>query len=449
MIVYVLCYGAAWMFAESRHPYLAGLCLLGAALWLYYEDYRRSGNLLHLRALFALSFVGGQGLAALRLSRLSQDWNAMTWLSFLAAFTGFYAVFWYLEGGSGARWNRQRRRADFGDARQPVFMAACILTVLSAGCFAAEAVILGYIPLFVRGVPHAYSYFHLTGIHYVTVSCVLVPSLSVIFFCIDRGRSRTQTRALLALDALALLIPILCVSRSQLLMAVLLAAFTYIQMGERIHLPAFAGAAAALAVAYVAMTAARSHDSAYLKAVFEMKQEKMPLFLSQPYMYVANNYDNFDCLTGQAAGHTWGLRMLAPLWSLSGLKFLYPSLTPGPVFVTRPEMTTLTLIYDAYYDFGLIGVLLFSCALGFVSFVLMRKMEHVRNPILYLLYAQMAFYLLLSFFTTWFSNSATWFYLAVTGAAALYVSFFRGSGLSGIGRRKGGRRFAIKKGALL
>ena len=256
------------MFAESRHPYLAGLCLLGAALWLYYEDYRRSGNLLHLRALFALSFVGGQGLAALRLSRLSQDWNAMTWLSFLAAFTGFYAVFWYLEGGSGARWNRQRRRADFGDARQPVFMAACILTVLSAGCFAAEAVILGYIPLFVRGVPHAYSYFHLTGIHYVTVSCVLVPSLSVIFFCIDRGRSRTQTRALLALDALALLIPILCVSRSQLLMAVLLAAFTYIQMGERIHLPAFAGAAAALAVAYVAMTAARSHDSAYLKAVF-------------------------------------------------------------------------------------------------------------------------------------------------------------------------------------
>lgn len=104
------------MFAMSRHPYPAGLCLLGAALWLYYEDYRRSGNALHLRALFALSFVGGQGLAALRLSRLSQDWNAMTWLSFLAAFSGFYAVFWYLEGGSGARWNRQSRRADFGDA---------------------------------------------------------------------------------------------------------------------------------------------------------------------------------------------------------------------------------------------------------------------------------------------------------------------------------------------
>ena len=205
------------MFAMSRHPYPAGLCLLGAALWLYYEDYRRSGNALHLRALFALSFVGGQGLAALRLSRLSQDWNAMTWLSFLAAFSGFYAVFWYLEGGSGARWNRQSRRADFGDAKQPIFAAACILTVLSAGCFAAEAAALGYIPLFVRGVPHAYSYFHLTGIHYVTVSCALVPSLSVMYFCIDRGRNQTQTAALLVMDALALLIPVLCVSRSQLL----------------------------------------------------------------------------------------------------------------------------------------------------------------------------------------------------------------------------------------
>ena len=64
----------------------------------------------------------------------------------------------------------------------------CGLTVLSLGCFIAEAVILGYVPLFLRGVPHAYSEFHLTGIHYFTVSCVLVPSLTVLYVHMRNGR---------------------------------------------------------------------------------------------------------------------------------------------------------------------------------------------------------------------------------------------------------------------
>ena len=46
----------------------------------------------------------------------------------------------------------------------------------------------------------------------------------------------------------------------------------------------------------------------------------------------------------------------------------------------------------------------------------------VRNPISYLFYAQIAVYMMLSFFTTWFSNPTTWFYLAVTGAAAFAAS---------------------------
>lgn len=57
---------------------------------------------------------------------------------------------------------------------------AVILTV-SVLCFILEAAVLGYVPFFLRGVPHAYSEFHITGVHYFTVSCVLVPALSVIY----------------------------------------------------------------------------------------------------------------------------------------------------------------------------------------------------------------------------------------------------------------------------
>ena len=71
MIVYLVCYAASLLLALGRHYLLSGAGLLAAAVYLYASDYIRSGNLLHLRGIFALSFVGGQGLACMKLSYLS------------------------------------------------------------------------------------------------------------------------------------------------------------------------------------------------------------------------------------------------------------------------------------------------------------------------------------------------------------------------------------------
>ena len=181
MIVYLVCYAASLLLALSRHYLLSGAGLLAAAVYLYASDYIRSGNLLHLRGIFALSFEGGQGLACMKLSYLSQAWSAGTWLGLLAAFAGFYLAFYYLEAFSGEASVRvgghsgavQRRGLE--SYAGTVFFCAVALAAVSAGCFAIEAVYMGYIPLLLRGVPHAYSYFHVTGLHYLTVSCVLVP----------------------------------------------------------------------------------------------------------------------------------------------------------------------------------------------------------------------------------------------------------------------------------
>lgn len=427
MIVYLVCYAASLLLALSRHYLLSGAGLLAAAVYLYASDYIRSGNLLHLRGIFALSFVGGQGLACMKLSYLSQAWSARTWLGLLAAFAGFYLAFYYLEAFSGEASVRvgghsgavQRRGLE--SYAGTVFFCAVALAVVSAGCFAIEAVYMGYIPLLLRGVPHAYSYFHVTGLHYLTVSCVLVPALSVIYFCIEGGRSRGRLVCMLLADAAAVAIPLLCVSRSQLLFAVLLALITYMQMEHQLNPIYVVFALAGLIMLYILLTIARSHDTAYLNTVFEMKRH-LPIFVTQPYIYIANNYDNFDCLVKGLVKHSWGMKMLAPFWTLTGLKFLVPSLTAFPYYVTKEELTTLTMFYDAYYDFGVIGVFVFSALLGAAAYLLMRMMRQVQNPITYLLYAQFVLYMLLSFFTTWFSNPSTWFYFAVTAVVAFLVS---------------------------
>ncbi|MEG1293878.1 MAG: O-antigen polymerase [Clostridium sp.] len=421
MTVYLLCYAVAYLFAKSGHYYLSGIGLMAAAIYLYYKDYKKSGNILHLRGLFALSWVGGQGIACLKLSKLSTEWTLTTWLCFLLAFTVFWLVFEQLSRYMGDVNRNDRRRKDFRSLESSVFLCVCGITIISFGCFLIEAMVLGYVPLLLRGVPHAYSYFHLRGIHYLTVSCVLVPALSVIWFCSNCGRDRGKNGVMLLMDIIALMVPILCVSRFQLIMAVILAILTYILMDHRVQFRYVAGAILALVPLYLILTVARSHDVTYLNGIFEMKNSHTPIFITQPYMYVANNYDNFNCLVEGLSSHSWGLKMAAPLWTFSGLKFVFPVLTDFPLFITKEELTTLTMFYDAYYDFGIVGVFGFSAIAGAVSYALMRMMKELRNPIGYVFYAQFAMYLLLSFFTTWFSNPTTWFYFAVTAVLAFVI----------------------------
>ena len=436
MIIYCIGYLTSFLLAQAGWNIPSGLVLIGTALWMYWQDYQRSGNLIHLRGLFFLGFTGGQGVSCLKLSRLQTPWSWMTWFCFFAAALAFYIGFSLTDDRAIGRWDagnfsrnfknepsatlrttnlgRQRTKAiaDSGG----LLIGIVGITAISLAAFVLEAAVLGYIPFFTRGVPHAYSYFHITGVHYFTVSCVLVPPLAVLFYLGKPRASKGEKITAAIAAAISLLIPVLCVSRFQLIFAVGLSAFSYVSVKRTIPLAAAAGLAGAMIPVYVILTIARSHDVAYLNGIFEMKNSSMPIFITQPYMYIANNYDNFNCLVEQLPSHTFGLRMLFPLWALTGLKFLYPSLVSFPIYVTKEELTTVTLLYDAYYDFGAVGVIVFAAALGGVCGYLVKQLKHMQNPAGFILYAQIAMYMALSFFTTWFSNPTTWFYLAATGA---------------------------------
>ena len=178
----------------------------------------------------------------------------------------------------------------------------------------------------------------------------------------------------------------------------------------------------ALIPAYVALTVLRSHSVEYLNGIFEMKNSHMPIFITQPYMYIANNYDNFNCMAAELKHFSFGLKGLFPLWALTGLKFIFPSLADFPLFVTKEELTTVTLFYDAFYDFGVVGMIFFGGLLGGCCYLLGRFRRKLTCPAGHVIYAQIAMYMMLSFFTTWFSNPTTWFYLIISGIVYAYVN---------------------------
>ncbi len=417
--VYTLAFLVSYLASCAGLYYLAGLVLMAAAVCLYVHWSKEDENLTELRALFTLAWVGGQGIACLKLSRLQSDWLPVTWLCFFLIYIGF---------GIGYEWGGKKqeavRRELCKDEVQAGRLLVCItgLAAVSLACFVFEAVRVGFIPLFSKE-PHAYSYFHVSGVHYFTISCILIPAITVLFFKVGDMKGRKEKTVLLLANIEAVAVPVLCVSRFQLLFAVGFAVVTYVMVFHSIRLRTLGMLLVALIPVYVILTVFRHHDVAYLNGIFEMKYEKMPIFITQPYMYVANNFENFNCMAEQLTQHSFGMRMLFPVFALTGLKFVFPQLTSFAVYLTKPELTTLTMFYDAYYDFGVPGVFLFAVLLGGAAGRIAKTIKGCSNPAAYLFYGQIAIYMGLAFFTTWFSNPTTWFWLALTGMMYCFVGY--------------------------
>lgn len=391
---------------------------------------------LNLPGLMGLGLIMGEGISCFKLSTLGTRWTSQTWISFYCFYAIFVMVYLLFDSISPSGLLSALRVS--GKSKQDCinktctdssqfaiekkqttkkcisvssgdFSAICTmgLLALSALSFLIEAVCLGYIPLFTENMPHAYSYFHLPGLHYFTTLAVLTPSVAWIYM--------HQKKSLDMISFIGLFFPfvltVLMVSRFQFVFSLFLLFFTSIICGIRYRFWQILLMVFVLLSVYIFITIERAHSVSYLNEIFAMKDPNTPIFITQPYMYIANNYDNFNVMTQKLIYHSCGYKMLYPFVTLSGLKFFFPIPVDFPLYTTKEELTTITLLYDAWYDFGLKGIVLLAVILGFVSNYLQRIVKQARNPFGKLIYSQFCFYFLFSFFTTWFSNPATWFYL--------------------------------------
>ena len=392
------------------------------AVYLYVHWVRESGSFVELRALFTLAWVGGQGISCLKLSTLQDTWSYITWLSFFVIYIAF---------GIGYEWGRKYSRVEGKEPEKNkkkanrLFRCIMLLLVVSAGCFVIEIIRIGYIPVF-SDEPYSYSYFRMSALHYLhycAISCILIPGLTVLWKKIDSEESKWRNGAIIIANIVAFAVPFLYVSRFQFLFEIGVAAVIYILVNKNMRKSTLVLLGLVVCAAYVVITLSQKRDAIYLNNVFKMKYTHMPVFLTQPYIYIANNYDNFDCLVKNLPKFSYGLRMLFPFVSLTGLKFVMPNLVPATVYLTSTELTTFTMFYDAYYDFGVIGVFVIALLIGVVAKVIIDIIKKSDNPVVYLLYGQIAVYLVLAFFTTWFSSPATWFWLIITGMIYCYVGY--------------------------
>lgn len=419
---YMLSFFVSYIASLAKWYYASGIILIVEAVYLYVHWVRESGSFVELRALFTLAWVGSQGISCLKLSTLQDTWSYITWLSFFVIYIAF---------GIGYEWGRKYSRVEGKEPEKNkkkadrLFRCIMLLLVVSAGCFVIEIIRIGYIPVF-SDEPYSYSYFRMSALHYLhycAISCILIPGLTVLWKKIDSEESKWRNGAIIIANIVAFAVPFLYVSRFQFLFEIGVAAVIYILVNKNMRKSTLVLLGLVVCAAYVVITLSQKRDAIYLNNVFKMKYTHMPVFLTQPYIYIANNYDNFDCLVKNLPKFSYGLRMLFPFVSLTGLKFVMPNLVPATVYLTSTELTTFTMFYDAYYDFGVIGVFVIALLIGVVAKVIIDIIKKSDNPVVYLLYGQIAVYLALAFFTTWFSSPATWFWLIITGMIYCYVGY--------------------------
>ena len=419
---YMLSFFVSYIASLAKWYYASGIILIVEAVYLYVHWVRESGSFVELRALFTLAWVGGQGISCLKLSTLQDTWSYITWLSFFVIYIAF---------GIGYEWGRKYSRVEGKEPEKNkkkadrLFRCIMLLLVVSAGCFVIEIIRIGYIPVF-SDEPYSYSYSRMSALHYLhycAISCILIPGLTVLWKKIDSEESKWRNGAIIIANIVAFAVPFLYVSRFQFLFEIGVAAVIYILVNKNMRKSTLVLLGLVVCAAYVVITLSQKRDAIYLNNVFKMKYTHMPVFLTQPYIYIANNYDNFDCLVKNLPKFSYDLRMLFPFVSLTGLKFVMPNLVPATVYLTSTELTTFTMFYDAYYDFGVIGVFVIALLIGVVAKVIIDIIKKSDNPVVYLLYGQIAVYLALAFFTTWFSSPATWFWLIITGMIYCYVGY--------------------------
>ena len=315
---YMLSFFVSYIASLAKWYYASGIILIVEAVYLYVHWVRESGSFVELRALFTLAWVGGQGISCLKLSTLQDTWSYITWLSFFVIYIAF---------GIGYEWGRKYSRVEGKEPEKNkkkanrLFRCIMLLLVVSAGCFVIEIIRIGYIPVF-SDEPYSYSYFRMSALHYLhycAISCILIPGLTVLWKKIDSEESKWRNGAIIIANIVAFAVPFLYVSRFQFLFEIGVAAVIYILVNKNMRKSTLVLLGLVVCAAYVVITLSQKRDAIYLNNVFKMKYTHMPVFLTQPYIYIANNYDNFDCLVKNLPKFSYGLRMLFPFVSLTGL----------------------------------------------------------------------------------------------------------------------------------
>lgn len=395
----------------------------GICIGIILSMIRRDADLLSPARVFGFVWSLAIGLTELKLSRFQTEWNAQSWILLLLGLGSFLVgvfITYVLNVGRHVvpidTMRRELRHAQVYEER--LFKAIWISVIVYGVSYLVIYAVKGFLPVFVVGTKISRVDFYVFGFGVLINSTAYIIYFTLLYHFLVPGNKRRK-RILTALTILAVGSYFLLLQRFQIVMAAMICFTLLYYATHRIRLktalPLF------LAVAgffyWIASLRLGSLVATYTYYAAKMTFSKTFALLTEPYMYMVMNLENFARAVNRLDHFTYGYFTFDFIGAAAGLKYWlsdYFGIDRLPYLVSG--YNTYTAFWSFYRDFGVPGLVLIPFILGLsigLVYYRMRRQPSIKNVTAY---GVLVFVMFISYFN--FPIAFLWFEY---NALALYA----------------------------
>lgn len=386
----------------------------GICFGIVLTSFRREADLLSPARVFGFVWSLAIGLTELKLSRFQVEWNSQSWILLLTGIGAFLAgvfITYVLNLGKPlmpiSTMRRELREERVYEER--LFKAIWISVVVYAVSYLVIYAAKGFLPIFVVGTKTSRVDFYVFGFGVLINSTAYIIFFTLLYhFLVPANKARK--RILTALTVFAVGSYFLLLQRFQIIMAVILCFTLLYYATHRIRLrtilPLF------LVVTgffyWIASLRLGSLVATYTYYASRMTFSRAYALLTEPYMYVVMNLENFARAVNRLDHFTFGYFSFDFIGAASGLKYWisdYFGIDRFPYLVSG--YNTYTAFWSFYRDFGVPGLAMIPFLMGLgigLVYYRMRSRPSIKNVTAYGL---LVFVMFISYFN--FPIAFLWF----------------------------------------
>ena len=450
----------------------------GIVMYFYFVFFCCEHNYLNIQAIFPTIWQCTIGLAVLRLTEYQVQWEAKTWVCLILAYAAYQVGICAGELWAGRLYMRplpdRLRKSRCHIHNERLFWICLFVTLVGLTCFIINVFIRGYIPfLESRKNMNAYVEFYTRFQVFSTAEVCISP---LCYYCMKTQQLSFWKRAVLICCILysTVLYPVFVVSRGAFMTSALMLTCAVFYLNKR----KFWILVACLIVTagiYGGCTLLRGYSNDQLNEFFEPSQvqvsipanaaedgsaspdvavtappetdapspiddsiysEEAPgvsasadepkqgedaerIFTLSPkwafvYSYLTVSHDNLNEAVKNTDTYTHGIRQLEPFNVLLRCSKLQDAIEAAPHYLVRGHLNTVNLIGDAYYDFGVAGVVIGMLLWSFLFSVVQQAYFVGQKPFALLALGNVLTPVALCFFDPWMSEFSFWMYWGLT-----------------------------------
>ena len=399
--------------ARQLVSWISVLCF-GAAAAIIISMFRSSADPLSPARIFGLIWSLSVGLTDLKLSGFQHDWSFEAWCLLLIAvgsfLTGTFVAFVGNMNTNLIPLSEMRQMLMTEKIREGrLFWLICFGSFVYLVAFYVNFLVKGWIPILTVGTNVSRVDFNVSGLTLFLYTAVFVIFFTVLYYVMvpeNKAKKAALTSILLVVVGSFLL---LIIRYPIILTAVICVTFLYYSthyIRLRTALPVLI---VVVSFFYWISSLRFSHViSSFLYYVSKMRFSKDYAFLTEPYMYISMNLENFARGVSRLDSYTFGYFTFDFVTALSGLKYWameYFKLDRTPFLGSN--YNTYTAFWWFYNDFGVIGLAAIPFLLGLGIGITYYRLRTKPTLTKVALYGIMVFVLFISYFN--FPVSFLWF----------------------------------------